>query len=107
MPMTEEDRSHWEYCTWELNPRDVLLMHPGAIHGWAPVGPTCPERHTLVLRFVGDNCIFADGLGMWSAMKQYKGLKTGDHFSGFMPDNFLLHGPGYPKKADAGSAAKL
>lgn len=45
-------------------------------------------------------------------MKQYNGMKTGDHFSEFLPQDFLLHGPGLPaseknkaKAAGAGAAA--
>ena len=46
MPMTEDERAHWEYCAWDLEPGDVVVVHPGTIHGSAPVSASCPERHT-------------------------------------------------------------
>jgi hypothetical protein len=34
------------------------VVHPGALHGGAPVDATFPERHTLVFRFFGDDATF-------------------------------------------------
>lgn len=120
MPMTEQERAKWEYCAWDLNPGDVLVMHPGAIHGWAPVTPSCPERNTLVLRFVGDDCWFSKGAvlnkdtgemreGLWTEhmkkvqasdsdgykIKAYQELRPGDHFASFLSPTYLLLGPGF------------
>jgi hypothetical protein len=37
----------------------VLVLHPGTLHGGAPVDPGFPDRHTLVLRFFGDDATFS------------------------------------------------
>ena len=39
-------------------PGDVVVVHPGCLHGGAPVDPAFPERHTLVFRFFGDEATF-------------------------------------------------
>ncbi|EOD30276.1 hypothetical protein EMIHUDRAFT_442573 [Emiliania huxleyi CCMP1516] len=113
MPMTEDERAHWEYCAWDLEPGDVVVVHPGTIHGSAPVSASCPERHTLVLRFVGDDCWFSKGAvyiretreilqkaflpSLHNDKGEYiydKELRPGDHFSSFLSPQSLLLGPG-------------
>jgi hypothetical protein len=34
------------------------MLHPHCLHGGAPVDAGCPNRHTLVLRFFGDDAVF-------------------------------------------------
>ena len=43
---------------WDTEPGDVILVHPGALHGGAPVDAVTPDRHTLVLRFFGDDATY-------------------------------------------------
>merc|ERR1719160_1360621 len=56
MPDVEADREKYEILSWGLTKGDVVMFHPGCIHGGAPVDADFPERHTLVLRFFGDDC---------------------------------------------------
>lgn len=49
------DPSSWDVLSWELAPGDAVVLHSGSLHGGAPVDPGCPTRHTLVLRFFGDD----------------------------------------------------
>lgn len=70
----------WEWCAWDTTPGDVIAFHPGTIHGGAPVGPKCPERTTLVLRFFGDDCLFRP-LGQYSQAKRYANAKNGDLYA--------------------------
>ena len=49
-----QDPAAWDVLSWELAPGDALAFHSGALHGGAPVGPECPNRHTIVFRFYGD-----------------------------------------------------
>jgi hypothetical protein len=35
------------------------VLHPGTLHGGAPVDAAFPNRHTLVLRFFGDDATFS------------------------------------------------
>lgn len=61
-------------------PGDVVLLHPGTVHGGGTVSPSFRERNTLVLRMFGDECAYR-----WREFskndKRYKEMKEGDHFS--------------------------
>lgn len=62
LPDIEADRAQdpasWDVLSWELEPGDALVFHSGSLHGGAPVTPDCPTRHTLVLRFFGDQLFY-------------------------------------------------
>ena len=53
------DPSAWDLVSFDCEPGDVIVFHPGAIHGGAPVDAVTPERHTLALRFFGDNAVYS------------------------------------------------
>jgi ectoine hydroxylase-related dioxygenase (phytanoyl-CoA dioxygenase family) len=48
----------WDALSWATEPGDVIMLHPHCLHGGAPVDADCPDRHTLVLRFFGDDAVF-------------------------------------------------
>ncbi|MFH9424216.1 phytanoyl-CoA dioxygenase family protein [Streptomyces sp. NPDC017529] len=52
------DPDTYDVLSWATEPGDVVVLHPRALHGGAHVDATCPERHTLVLRFFGDDATF-------------------------------------------------
>lgn len=52
------DPDKWDIVGWSSEPGDVLLVHPASLHGGAPVDAMLPDRHTLVLRFFGDDATF-------------------------------------------------
>jgi ectoine hydroxylase-related dioxygenase (phytanoyl-CoA dioxygenase family) len=62
LPDIEADRAKdpasWDVVSWALEPGDALVFHSGTLHGGAPVTPACPTRHTLVLRFFGDELFY-------------------------------------------------
>ncbi|GAU05735.1 phytanoyl-CoA dioxygenase [Burkholderia stabilis] len=49
----------YDIVSWETKPGDVLLLHPGVLHGGGAVDADFPDRHTLVLRFFGDDAVFS------------------------------------------------
>ena len=53
-----DDPNSWTVLSWDLEPGDALVLHSGALHGGAPVDAMCPTRHTLVLRFFGDDIYY-------------------------------------------------
>ncbi|MDH4556229.1 phytanoyl-CoA dioxygenase family protein [Pseudomonas sp. BN417] len=53
-----EDPNAWDVLSWPITPGDVVLLHPHSLHGGAAVDADCPDRHTLVLRFFGDDARF-------------------------------------------------
>jgi ectoine hydroxylase-related dioxygenase (phytanoyl-CoA dioxygenase family) len=54
----ERDPAAYDVLSWATEPGDVVLVHPHALHGRAPVDAAFPERHTLVFRFFGDDATF-------------------------------------------------
>ncbi len=55
-----QDSQSWDVLSFEINPGDVLFLHPRSLHGGAPVDADCPTRHTLVMRFFGDDATFRE-----------------------------------------------
>ncbi|WP_175964075.1 phytanoyl-CoA dioxygenase family protein [Burkholderia pyrrocinia] len=79
----------YDIVSWETKPGDVLLLHPGALHGGGAVDAAFPDRHTLVLRFFGDDATFSplpdeSRSGFTPAgvlfVDELAGLKAGDPF---------------------------
>ncbi len=52
------DPNAYDVISWAHQPGDMVVLHPGSLHGGAPVDANFPDRHTLVLRFFGDNALF-------------------------------------------------
>lgn len=53
-----ENPDSWDVFTFDLDIGDALVFHSGILHGGAPVTPDCPDRHTLVYRFYGDEMYY-------------------------------------------------
>ncbi|WGY71359.1 phytanoyl-CoA dioxygenase family protein [Burkholderia cepacia] len=79
----------YDILSWETKPGDVLLLHPGVLHGGGAVDAAFPDRHTLVLRFFGDDAVFSplpdeSRSGFTPAgvlfVEELAGLKAGDPF---------------------------
>ena len=62
LPNIEAERARdpdaYDIVSYASEPGDVLLLHPGCLHGGAPVDADCPARHTIVFRFFGDDATF-------------------------------------------------
>jgi len=48
----------YEVLSWAGEPGDIVVLHPGTLHGGAPVDANFRDRRTLVLRFFGDDAVF-------------------------------------------------
>ena len=48
----------FDILSWATEPGDVVLLHPGSLHGGAPVDELFPNRRTFVFRFFGDDATF-------------------------------------------------
>lgn len=94
MPDLRDPKNGFTLKTWEMKKGDVIMLHPGSMHGGSGVGPEFPERHALVLRFFGDDCIFKtkglrysgrftfyDGGAEGSPPKEALEAQEGDHLS--------------------------
>lgn len=58
LPDIEAERQRWPIVSWATQPGDVLVFHPGVLHGGAPTTAET-ERRTLSLRFFGDDAVVA------------------------------------------------
>jgi hypothetical protein len=92
LPDIERERKagpdSWDVVSYAYEPGDIIAFHPHCLHGGAPLGPDCPERHTLVLRFFGDEAYYKplggerskiwEGTGDEDVRDDYRGLNPGD-----------------------------
>ena len=63
LPNIEAERSRWDIVSWAVEPGDVLVFHPGVLHGGAATHRGA-RRRTLSLRFFGDDAVYALRPGM-------------------------------------------
>ena len=98
LPNIEAERNRWDIVSWAVEPGDVLVFHPGVLHGGAPthVGT---RRRTLSLRFFGSDAVYALRPGM-SASNRPADDPEGSVFrraaAALAPGDPLRH-PGFPK----------
>jgi len=98
LPNIEAERSRWDIVSWPVEPGDVLVFHPGLLHGGAPthVGT---RRRTLSLRFFGADVVYALRPGMSSANRPAddpEGSVFRRAAATLSPGEPLRH-PGFPK----------
>jgi ectoine hydroxylase-related dioxygenase (phytanoyl-CoA dioxygenase family) len=58
LPDIEANRSRWPISSWAVTPGDIIVFHPGILHGGAPTRDGV-RRRTLSLRFFGDHAYCA------------------------------------------------
>lgn len=58
LPAIEADRSKWDIVGQDMARGDVLLFHPGCLHGGAPTFPG-QRRRSMSFRFFDDSAIFS------------------------------------------------
>jgi ectoine hydroxylase-related dioxygenase (phytanoyl-CoA dioxygenase family) len=68
LPNIEAQRDRWDILSWAIEPGDVLIFHPGMLHGGAGTRKG-RRRRTLSLRFFGPDAVFAPRPG-WRVNEQ-------------------------------------
>ena len=63
LPDIQADRGQWDIVSWAVEPGDVIVFHPGVLHGGGATHKGV-RRRTLSLRFLGDDAVFALRPGM-------------------------------------------
>lgn len=58
LPDIEAQRANWPIVSWATQPGDVIVFHPGVLHGGAATD-TSTQRRTLSLRFFGADAVVA------------------------------------------------
>ncbi len=59
LPDIEADRSAWDIFSFATQPGDVVMFHPGTLHGGGAVARAKP-RDTLSVRFFGDDVTYLE-----------------------------------------------
>ena len=58
LPAIERDRDAWDIVSFDITPGDLVVFHPGMLHGGAPVVESS-QRRTLSLRFFGEDAVYS------------------------------------------------
>lgn len=59
LPNIEATRDQWDIVSWDITPGDVVILHPGVIHGGGQTSEG-RRRRTLSVRIFGDDVVFAE-----------------------------------------------
>lgn len=58
LPDIEADRDAFDIVSWDIEPGDVILAHPGVIHGGGGT-TTATRRRAITIRLYGDDVVYA------------------------------------------------
>ena len=58
LPNIEAERDRWDIVSFDIEPGDVVLLHPGVLHGGGQTS-NGRSRRTLSVRLYGDDIVFA------------------------------------------------
>jgi ectoine hydroxylase-related dioxygenase (phytanoyl-CoA dioxygenase family) len=59
LPDIERERDQWEIVSWDITPGDVVLIHPGVLHGGGQTSQG-RSRRTLSVRCFGDDVVYSE-----------------------------------------------
>jgi ectoine hydroxylase-related dioxygenase (phytanoyl-CoA dioxygenase family) len=59
LPDIEADREAWDIVSWDITPGDVIVFHPGLLHGGGPTSAG-RRRRTITVRCYGDDVVYAE-----------------------------------------------
>lgn len=79
------DPNAYDILSWATQPGDVLVLHPGSLHGGAPVDADFPARHTIVFRFFGDDATFHPLPDESRSGYAREGVLFNEHLTGLKP----------------------
>jgi ectoine hydroxylase-related dioxygenase (phytanoyl-CoA dioxygenase family) len=98
LPNIEAERSRWDIVSWAVEPGDVLVFHPGVLHGGAATHRGT-RRRTLSLRFFGEDAVYALRPGMSGKRRPVDDPEASVFAraaAALSPGDPLCH-PGFPK----------
>lgn len=82
LPDIEAKRGEWDIAGWATEPGDVVIFHPGVLHGGGAPGKA-GRRRTLTLRFFGEDARYEARPGPTAAPRVeglHERLSEGDPF---------------------------
>ena len=87
----EEDK--WDVVSWDITPGDVIIFHPGVLHGGG-VTTGGMRRRTLTLRFFGSDAVYTPCRG---AITSFSSVPMIEGFHERMKDGDPFRDPIFPK----------
>jgi ectoine hydroxylase-related dioxygenase (phytanoyl-CoA dioxygenase family) len=81
LPAIQKARDQWDIVSWQITPGDLVIFHPGLLHGGAPVLEST-RRRTLSLRFFGSDAVYSERPARVGPPipELHEALKPGDPF---------------------------
>merc|ERR1712093_608895 len=80
VPDVARQREKWDIVSFDLRKGDVLALHPGCLHGGAPVDADFPNREAMGLRYFGDDCYISGSIDDAKIFFP-RGFTEGEHYS--------------------------
>ena len=59
LPDIEAERDRWDIVSWDITPGDVILAHPGVLHGGGPTHEA-GRRRAWTVRCYGNDIVYAE-----------------------------------------------
>jgi hypothetical protein len=78
------DPDAWDIVGFDVEPGDVVVLHPHCLHAGGGADATLPERRNMVLRFFGDKSYYSDHLPAASGLYDHKPIRSAS--GGFLKD---------------------
>jgi hypothetical protein len=98
LPDIEAQRDAFPIVSWATEPGDILVFHPAVLHGGGATTPGT-SRHTLSLRFFGDDAVVAARPGRQVRVERDVGADAAVHPLTRMrgkPDGTPFRDPAFP-----------
>lgn len=99
LPDIEAERDRWPITAWATEPGDVIVFHPALLHGGGATNAST-SRHTLSLRFFGDDAVAAVRPGGAAAERRPEAQSPDVHpltRMRYLPDGAPFRDPAFPQ----------
>ncbi|MFN3230871.1 MAG: phytanoyl-CoA dioxygenase family protein [Alphaproteobacteria bacterium] len=57
LPDIQAERDKWTIVSWDIEPGDVIFLHPAVLHGGGPTGEN-GKRRAITIRLYGDDIVY-------------------------------------------------
>jgi hypothetical protein len=106
LPNIEAERSRWDIVSWAVEPGDVIVFHPGVLHGGAATHRGT-RRRTLSLRFFGVDARYAGPTYQQAIGRSRRpAASVFARAAALSPGDPLRH-PGFPKLRPAATPQRI
>ena len=86
------DPNAWDIVSFDVEPGDIVAIHPHSLHSGGPADEKMSERRTLVFRFFGDEAYYSDHIPNVPGMYENDPIPASS--GGVLKDGDLFRPPG-------------